>query len=663
MPITPGQTIGQYIILDKLGEGGMGAVYKADQPAIHRAVALKVLSANVAADPDALDRFKREVDIIAELEHPYILPVYDFGQVDDNPYIVMRYMGGGTLLHRLREQNLSQAELLRVLGQVAEALDYAHARDVIHRDLKPGNVLMDESGNACLADFGLAKTMAGSRDLTATGSILGTPAYMSPEQARGDRLDARSDIYSFAVMVYEALAGQLPFQAKTSMEYIQKHLTEAPPSIVLVAPRLPRAVGEVLRGAMAKDRSQRPARATELINALEAALAGGSSQVAAARPVPARTVAGAPSTETVVQAAVGRASNAAAAAGAAARVGAGADARARPRRSGAMWVLAGVAVVGGGGLLVLALAALGIFAFGGLFGGPKVATYPVGDSPRALLFDGQSVWVANFFSNTLTQLTATGCASNPDPCGKANKVIRVDQLPMALAQSVDGNSLWVASSLGQTLTEYDIGTGRQVVGFRLHNVPSAMLRLGDDLWVANQFTGTVTHVKPDGTIVGDYRAGHQPVALAYDGKSLWVANQDATTVTQIDPTTGAVLNSYPLGGEPAALAYDGQHLWAALSDKNEVAELDTASGKVLTRVPVGQKPVSLIFDGVTLWSADQAGNSVTRIDVTNGLRLTSIAVPGGPYALAWASCGTGCGDLWVADERAASVSRVRVTGR
>ena len=121
-----------------------------------------------------------------------------------------------------------------MLSQVAEALDYAHARDVIHRDLKPGNVLIDESGNACLADFGLAKTMAGSRDLTATGSILGTPAYMSPEQARGDKLDARSDIYSFAVVVYEALSGQLPFLAKTSMEYIFKHLTEDPPSIVTI---------------------------------------------------------------------------------------------------------------------------------------------------------------------------------------------------------------------------------------------------------------------------------------------------------------------------------------------------------------------------------------------------------------------------------------------
>ena len=650
MPITPGQTIGQYIILDKLGEGGMGAVYKADQPAIHRAVALKVLTANLASDTDALDRFKREVDMIAELEHPYILPVYDFGQVDDNPYIVMRYMAGGTLFHRLREQSLSQAGLMRILRQVAEALDYAHARDVIHRDLKPGNVLIDESGNACLADFGLAKTMAGSRDLTATGSIMGTPAYMSPEQARGDKLDARSDIYSFAVMVYEALSGRLPFQARSSMEYIQKHLTEAPPSIVSVAPKLPAAVGEVLRGALAKERSQRPARATELMDALEAALAGGPGQVAAARPALARTEAGVPSTGTIgrqvaAETQVARPPST--------------PAIGQPRRSGANWLLLAIVILGGGALVAVVIVAASAFALSGLFGGPKVATYPVGASPRALLFDGQSLWVANFFDSTLTQLSAGGCAGNPDPCGHAVNTYKVDNQPVALAS--DGKSLWIASALAESLTQFDPVAGRPVAHYRLPNVPSALLRVGDTLWVANSFTGTVTHIGSDGNIIGDYRAGHNPVALAYDGKSLWVANEDTARIIRLDTATGRILNNYPLGGQPTALAFDGTHLWAALGDTNEVAELDPASGKVLARVAVGKRPVSLFFDGATLWSADQAGNSVSRIDVGKAQSLATIAVPGGPWALAWAPCGTGCGDLWVADEGAAGVSRVRVS--
>jgi DNA-binding beta-propeller fold protein YncE len=656
MPITPGQTIGQYTIVNKLGEGGMGAVYKADQPAIHRSVALKVLSANLASDPDALDRFKREVDMIAELEHPYILPVYDFGQVDDNPYIVMRYMSGGSLFQRMHEQQLPQAELLRVLRQVAEALDYAHARDVIHRDLKPGNVLLDESGNACLADFGLAKTMAGSRDLTATGSILGTPAYMSPEQARGEKLDARSDVYAFAVMVYEALAGQLPFQAKTSMEYIQKHLTEQPPSIVSVAPRLPPSVGEALRRGMAKDRNQRPARATQLMDDLQAALAGKAAVGASPAPAPvaARTVAQGQRTGTVgVGAGLAAASGESVAAEAA-----------PPERSWLVWLLVGVGALAALGVLVVALAGVGIFALGGGGfggGGPKVTSYPVGQSPRALLYDGQSVWVANFFANTLTQLSAKGCAANNDPCGKASSVVRVDQLPVALALSADGRSLWVASALNSTLSRVEIANGHLTGQFRLPNVPSAMVRIGDELWSANSYTGTVTRVGPEGSVLGDYRAGHNPVAVAYDGHDVWVANQDAQTLTRLDGKSGAALGSFGLGGQPAALAFDGNHLWAALSDQNQVAEVDPASGNVLARVAVGQKPVSLFYDGATLWSADQSGNSVTRVDVAKRQKLASIAVPGGPYALAWASCGSGCGDLWVADEAANNVSRVRVS--
>jgi DNA-binding beta-propeller fold protein YncE len=599
MAITPGQAIGQYIIQSKLGEGGMGAVYKADQPAIHRAVALKVLSANLTSDPEALGRFKREVDIIAELEHPYILPLYDFGQVDDNPYIVMRYMGRGSLYELLRERRLSQPELLRVLRQVAEALDYAHARDVIHRDLKPGNVLLDESGNACLADFGLAKTMAGSRDLTTTGSILGTPAYMSPEQARGDRLDARSDIYSFAVMVYEALSGQLPFHAKTSMEYIQKHLTEAPPSIVTVAPRLPPAVGEVLRRGMAKERAQRPARATELMDALEAALAGGSAAVPAANPVPERTVAGGPRTGTLAgRAALGQAPGAATPA-------AVPSAGAAPRRSGLVWVAVGAGVLVLGAIVVLALAGGGILA---------------------------------------------------------SNVVRVDQLPVALALSANGKALWVASALNNTLARVDLANGHVTSQYHLPNVPTAMLLVGNDLWIANSFAGTVTRVGPEGAVLGDYQAGHNPVALAYDGHSLWVASQDTGNLNQLDPANGAILHTYPVGGQPAALAFDGAHVWAALSDKNEVAELDPANGIVLARVAVGQKPVSVFYDGATLWSADQTGNTVSRIDVSKRQKLTTIAVPGGPYALAWAPCGTGCGDLWVADEAANNVSRVRLAG-
>ena len=156
MPIETGKTLGQYQIGEMLGEGGMGVVYKAMQSGVNRAVVVKVLSASVKDNPQMLERFKRELDIIAQLEHPYILPVYDFGEFEGNPYIVMRFMGGGSLLDVLERRSLKRDQILRIFEQIAEALDYAHGRSIIHRDLMPANVLLDDRGTAYLADFGLA---------------------------------------------------------------------------------------------------------------------------------------------------------------------------------------------------------------------------------------------------------------------------------------------------------------------------------------------------------------------------------------------------------------------------------------------------------------------------------------------------------------------------
>jgi len=335
---------------------------------------------------------------------------------------------------------------------------------------------------------------------------------------------------------------------------------------------------------------------------------------------------------------------------------------AAPRRNVALWIGIALAVVLIGGLAVI-LAGAGVFALSGLFGGPQVATYPVGDSPRALAFDGKSMWVMNALGGTLSELSASGCGGSPDVCGVASHVIKVDQLPTAMTFSADNKILWVAVGLNSTLVQFDTATRRPVSTFHLPNVPTAMLRIGSDLWIANQFTGTVTHIGADGSILGDYPAGSKPVALAFDGRHVWLANQEAAALTQLDPASGAILHTYTPGGQPAALAFDGTHLWAALADKNQVAEIDPASGQVLARVAVGSRPVSLLFDGATLWTADQAGNTVTRVDVTKASKLGSIAVPGGPYALAWAPCGASCADLWVAGEANDTVSRIRIAGR
>jgi serine/threonine-protein kinase len=296
MTLSTGQEIGAYRVVDMIGEGGFGAVYTAEDTAIGRTVVLKVLTTDVAGDQGMLQRFKREVEMIARLEHPYILPVYEYGQVEGDPYIAMRYMRGGSLYDVLRKANLSWEQLLGILEQVAEALDFAHERDVIHRDLKPANVLLDESGNASLADFGLAKTMEGSRDLTATGGILGTPAYMSPEQVRGEKLDHRSDIYSFAVMTYESFSGENPFLVSTPMDYILKHMAEPPRPITSLLQELPPQVDTVFAQALAKEPEKRQKTATEFISRLRRAMTGEAEAIPAPEPAtaPARDLGDAP---------------------------------------------------------------------------------------------------------------------------------------------------------------------------------------------------------------------------------------------------------------------------------------------------------------------------------------------------------------------------------
>ncbi|HLB49915.1 MAG TPA: serine/threonine-protein kinase [Anaerolineales bacterium] len=653
MGISPGQTIGNYKVLDKIGEGGMGAVYKAEQPAIHRTVVLKVLSASVADSPQMLDRFKRELDIIARLEHPHILPVYDFGQVEGNPYIAMRFMGGGSLLDRLRDRSLSREQLLHCFEQIAEALDYAHERNIIHRDLKPANVLLDERGNAYLADFGLAKTLEGAGDLTATGSILGTPAYMSPEQARGEKLDVRSDIYSLAVMLYEVLAGQLPFKSNTAMGFIQKHLIETPPPITSIKPDLPDDLDDIVAAALAKDRNLRPARASDFVKSVRAAL-GGAVGVVSSAGMPSRvSTIKAPTTGPTVRAVA--AATAAAPAQTSGTV-------ALPRRSAAVWAIPVVLLLVVGGLVVVAaVAGIGVFAFRDQVFKPQAVSYPIGIAPRAILFDGEYLWVTNSFDGTVTQLQAAGCDQSPDPCGQpiGEGTYKVDQLPLALAY--DGTAIWVANGGSRTLSRLDRQTGEILATVSLPNVPSNLLFANGFLWTANGAANTITQISVDGNIVGDYPIEGGPVALAYDDKTLWVGTQEAHTLVQFDPASGEALNTIQLDGEPDvyALAFDDQFVWVALKDKNEVVKIDP-SGSVASRVGVGHDPVALIFDGQSLWAANRGDGTLTRIDPAAAKVTMTIDVSPRPSALVYVPCGEDCENLWVIDTENDILQRLRI---
>ena len=210
-----GTTLGSYRIISQAGKGGMATVYKAHQTSMERVVALKVLPEQHSQDPEFTQRFIREARTIAQLEHRNILPVYDFGKSDGVTYMAMRYLDSGTLQDILRLGQLSLYEALDIMRQTCAGLDYAHRKGIVHRDIKPANVMIDDEGTVYLTDFGLAKAFRSSSNLTATGVIMGTPSYMAPEQSIGDEIDGRTDIYAAGIILYEMLAGKVPFESKT----------------------------------------------------------------------------------------------------------------------------------------------------------------------------------------------------------------------------------------------------------------------------------------------------------------------------------------------------------------------------------------------------------------------------------------------------------------
>jgi Protein kinase domain len=253
-----------YRIDGTLGEGGMGTVYRATQLSLERVVALKVLTVELSSDPAFRERFRREGLLQAALDHPHIVTVYEAGETDNRLFLAMRMVEGPTLKELILRRRLDDRRALRLLTQVAEALDAAHTKGLIHRDVKPQNVLVGAGDHAYLADFGLTK---GHDDagMTETGQFVGTIDYISPEQARGERAGAGSDVYALTAVLYECLIGQVPFARATEERALLAHLTEPPPRPSQARPDLPAAMDEVIAQGMAKDPSDRPASAGELM--------------------------------------------------------------------------------------------------------------------------------------------------------------------------------------------------------------------------------------------------------------------------------------------------------------------------------------------------------------------------------------------------------------
>jgi serine/threonine protein kinase/ABC-type sugar transport system substrate-binding protein len=289
-----GRQLGDFRIEARIGRGGMAKIYRAYQPSVQRYVAVKIISTDMAEDSDISifrERFAREVKVIASLEHTHILPIYDYGIVDDTAYLVMRLLDGGSLSDLIAEEAITLERAGEIFSQLGRGLAYAHSKGIIHRDLKPANVLFSSTGDAYLTDFGLAKWVEGTSALTQSGKIVGTPAYMAPEQLRGDPIDQRADIYSMGIILYQMVTGELPFDSDSGdvVSIIYQHLEKSPPLPHLINPQVPPAVEAVIMRALAKDPAQRYQHILHMVDELDMALGrkpgSGTGDIPATPPV------------------------------------------------------------------------------------------------------------------------------------------------------------------------------------------------------------------------------------------------------------------------------------------------------------------------------------------------------------------------------------------
>ncbi len=618
----PGSVFAGHRIEAVAGRGGMGVVYRARQLSLDRVVALKVIAPALMADEAIRRRFLRESRVAASIDHPHVIPIYYTGEEDGVAFIAMRHVAGDdlrTLVRRLGPLEAGRAA--RIAGQVAAALDAAHASGLVHRDVKPANILLGQGEHAYLTDFGLTKHVLSEPGATKPGHWVGTLDFVAPEQIRGERVDARSDVYALGCVLFYMLAGRPPFTPDGDEAKLWAHLTEEPPAVSDAAPGVPDAFDDVIARALAKDPEQRFQSAGDLGRAAAAAASGDR----------------APGRDTVV------------ATGAAAPIEietrtAGTvlapppEAPARRRRSRLPAIGAAVALLAAGAGAWLALAddpeAPTPPAKPAPLPALKIESTKVGGRPAVIVGAGGHIWTGRSHRRRLATL---------DPStGKRNMRLRPQTGLGLRAFAVDGRDLWVLASRAGQLVHLDARSGRRIGDpVPLPGTASAVAATADAVYVAV----TQPELDPgDQILVIDPRTGETRRSidvrdgvrrLVLAGGRLWLLASNPAEVVGIDLSDPGRQRHVRLNADHSTdLAVGAGYLWATLSDADKLSRISFDGGSSAD-FPTGRGPSGIAVRKGTVWVANRTDSTLTRIDVRTGKPAEKeIRIPLNPYDLA-----------------------------
>ncbi len=615
-----GEEFAGFRILSSVARGGMGVVFRAEQRRPRRPVALKVLAPELSASPEYRERFRRESELAASIEHPNVVPVYAVDEHEGRLFIAMRYIEG-TDLQRLGDGPLGPGRAARIVAQIGTALDAAHAKGLVHRDVKPANILIadpDGDEHAYLSDFGIARPVAAGEGLTRTGAWVGTVDYMAPETIEGRTIDARADVYSLGCVLFHALTGQAPFPGKSEVSKMWAHLNEPPPTPSAFAGGLPPDLDTVVQRAMAKEPNERYPSAGDLGQAALAAATGGPEPATAGTVAigeAARGIKGPLTPPTASDVPSGR------------------------RR----WQLLAVGLVA-----ATAVAAGAIVLTGGENAEspaaelPYVAgeAVPLGAALGAIAADAEAVWTVDSAENRLIRY---------DPATEEIVKTKVGREPFGVA--VGDGVVWVVAFRDGTLARYDARTLKPIgdpipVGGGAYDVA---LGYGS-AWVASYESDAVYRVdqssgKPRGTV----RVGDGPTDVAAGEGAVWVTNVEEDTLSRINPAGGTRTST--VGNRPESIAVGEGFVWIAHLTQDQVTRVDPNETQGPSVVDVDERPDDVVVGLGSVWVANSDGNSVSRIDPA-GARIVGAPIAAGDGA---ASLAIGGGTVWVANFGAGTI--------